>query len=220
MSNPTTRAKVKSALEKGQTMAESLASLDAVCNAGSQCTEVQGSPVAAGALAALQSAVSTSKTSLGKKLDAAKALLAAIKVMVDDFEVVRSTSRTYESAVSGIAHGDATIINKAGLQSRLATISLVPLGKVAVVHTKPWKHPMEAQLTWPKAPGATGYAIEVNYTPQNPTGPWTALISGTGRRRIVKATAPGAQLLARVAALGSGGAQSDWSDPILVTTSF
>jgi hypothetical protein len=91
---------------------------------------------------------------------------------------------------------------------------------VAVVHSKPWKHPMEAQLTWPRAPGATGYAIEVNYTPQNPTGPWTALISGTGRRRIVKATAPGAQLLARVAALGSDGAQSDWSDPILVTTSF
>ena len=51
-------------------------------------------------------------------------------------------------------------------------------------------------------------------------GPWTALTSGTGRRRIVKAQAPGAQLLARVASLGSGGAQADWSDPILVTTAF
>ena len=201
-------------------MAESLASLDAVCNAGSQCTEVQGSPVAAGALAALISAVSASRTSLARKLDAVTALEAAIKVMRDDFELVRSASRTYDAAVDGIALGDATIINKAGLPSRLAAITPTPLGKVGEVRSKPWKHPAEAQLTWPRAPGATGYAIEVNLTPQDPTGPWTAITSGTGRRRIVKAPAPGAQLLARVASLGSGGAQADWSDPILVTTAF
>jgi hypothetical protein len=55
-----------------------------------------------------------------------------------------------------------------------------PLGKVSVLHRKPGKHSAESILSWPAAPGATGgYAIEVNYTPQNPQGPWTALTSGT-----------------------------------------
>jgi hypothetical protein len=31
---------------------------------------------------------------------------------------------------------------------------------------------MEALLTWPAAPGATGYAIEVNWSPTVPNGTW------------------------------------------------
>jgi hypothetical protein len=79
------------------------------------------------------------------------------------------------------------------------------------------KRSTEAILTWPAAPGATGYAIEVNFTPQAPNGTWVALTSGTGRRRIVKAPTPQAQFLARVASLGSGGTQADWSDPVMCT---
>jgi hypothetical protein len=41
-----------------------------------------------------------------------------------------------------------------------------------------------------------------------------------GRRRVVKASAAGGQLLARVAALGAGGVQSDWCTPLLVQTAF
>jgi hypothetical protein len=76
---------------------------------------------------------------------------------------------------------------------------------------------MEAIVSWPAAPGATGYAIEVNFTPQAPNAVWTALTSGTGRRRVVKAPAPQAQLLVRVASLGSGGTQAEWSDPAMAT---
>ena len=65
---------------------------------------------------------------------------------------------------------------------------------------------------------ATGYAIEVNYTPADPTGPWTAPKPGAGRRRVVKTPVPASQLLVRVAALDSHGTQTDWSDAILATT--
>jgi transposase len=37
-------------------------------------------------------------------------------------------------------------------------------------------------------------------------------IPGTSRRRVLKSPTPGAQMLARVAALGSGGTQSEWYD--------
>ncbi len=58
----------------------------------------------------------------------------------------------------------------------------------------------------------------MNVTPQNPAGTWTAIAPGSSRRRVVKGPAPASQILARVAAVGSDGTQSDWSDPLLVTT--
>ena len=91
------------------------------------------------------------------------------------------------------------------------------LEKVSVVHTKPGKHLGEAILSWLPAPGATSYAIEINVKPDDPTAPWQALNSGSGRRRILKSPTPGGQILARVAALDSEGNASDWSDAILAT---
>jgi hypothetical protein len=219
MSNPT-HVTVRRTVPRNKSVAEGLAILDSTCGAGAQCAEVQASPVGTQTLAALKSAVATSKKSLASKLDLATALMAAIKAMYGDYALVLVAARTYESAVAGIAQGDATVINKAGCVARVVAPPQTALGKVSVVHGKPWKHSSEGLLTWPRGPGATGYAIQVNFTPQNPAGPWDNLISGTGRRRIVKAPTPGAQFLARVASLGSDGTQSEWSDPVLVTTAF
>jgi hypothetical protein len=220
MSNPT-HASVRHTPLRGKPMAECLSALGTMCDAGTQCAEVQASQVALQALGGLKSAVTTASTSLSAKQSLAQALLAAMKALGIDFIAVSEALRVYEAAVGAIAHGDASIINKAGCQSRVqGTPAASPLGKVSVVHGKPWKHSAESLLTWPRGPGATGYAIQVNFTPQNPAGTWDNLIPGTGRRRIVKAPAPGAQFLARVASLGSGGTQSEWSDPVLVTTAF
>jgi hypothetical protein len=219
MSNPT-RATVKSTVPKGTKTAEGLSILTAVCEAGTQCPEVQGSPVAAAALADLQSAVGVAGGSLAKKLNLATALLAAIKALGADYRLALVASRTYQTAVAGVANGDAIIISKAGLKTQLTTHAPAALEKVSVVNTKAGKHSMEAILSWPRAPGATGYAIEVNVTSMDPAGPWTALTSGAGRRRIVKGPTPGGQILARVASLGTDGAQSEWSDTVLCTTAF
>jgi hypothetical protein len=220
-SNTTKHAQVKSPLgKKKMSVSESLTALDAVGNAGSACAEVQASPVAAGALTALIAAVGAAKKSLARKLDLLAQLKAAMKDLSVDFGKVRVATRTYQSAVEGVALGSAQIINKAGLEARTVTVSQGVLERVSVLHSKPGKHPTEAILTWPKAAGATSYAIEVNLAPNSATPTWVALTPGTGRRRVVKASAPGGQLLARVAALGTGGAQSDWCTPLLVQTAF
>jgi hypothetical protein len=109
------------------------------------------------------------------------------------------------------------VITEAGCLARGPKAGATALGAVTAVRCKPGKRPAEAILSWPAGPGATAYAIEVSFTPDSPTGPWTALRSGAGRRRVVRAPAPGAQLLARVASLGSDGTQSEWSDVILAT---
>jgi hypothetical protein len=218
-SNPN-HATVRSTPIRGKTVAESLSTLDNVCSAGAQSADVQGSPIAKQALAALQTAVTTAHTGLTTRQQLATALIAAIKALHIDIGVVRTALVTYESVVNGVANGSAAVINKAGLLTRTPKPAVkTALGKVSVVHTKVGKHPAEGIISWPPGPGATnGYGIEVNYTPQTPAGPWVALTSGTGRRRVVKAPTPGAQILARVASLGAGGTQSDWSDPVLVTT--
>jgi hypothetical protein len=221
MSSNPKRAIVRHVLLEGQPKAKCLAALATVCSTGAQSAEVQGSPLASQALGGLKSALDTAQGSLTKKQEADQAQKAASKVLLIDYAALGVAARAYEAAVGVIAGGDAGVINKAGLLSREPHSTVpAPLGKVAVVRWKPGKHSADAILTWPKGPGATGYAIEVNYTPANPSGPWTALTSGTGRRRVVKAPAPGGQILARVASLGSGGTQSEWSDPILVTTAF
>jgi hypothetical protein len=72
-------------------------------------------------------------------------------------------------------------------------------------------------LRWAAASGATGYAVEVNFTPGNPAGPWTSLGTGSRRTRLVTAPTPGAHFPARVAAVASDGTQTPWSATILVT---
>lgn len=219
MSNPNpNRATVRHALIQGKTVADSLSALDNACSAGAQCAEVQGSPVAAQALGVLTAAVKTAHDSLSKKLALLQSLMAASKTLKLDFQAVRVALGTYEAAVAAVADGDAAVINKAGLLSRSQKPQpAAALGPVITVHAKPGKTPGEAIVSWTAAPGATGYAIEVNTTPATPAGPWTALVPGTGRRRVVKGPAPGSQVLVRIAALGSGGTQAPWSDPILAT---
>ena len=211
-------ATVRRSLLVKKTAAECLSTCDNVCVAGAQSPDVQGSPPCVATLTALQKAVTTAHGSLNNKLALAQALMAAITAVRVDMTGVKVALGAYEASVNAMANGVSAVIQKAGLVSREPKPPALVLGKVSVVHTKVGKHPTEGIIWWPAGPGATGYAIEVNYTPQTPAGPWTALISGAGRRRVVKAPTPGAQLLARVASLGSGGTQSDWSDAVLVTT--
>ena len=215
--NPT-HATVRHTPLRGKTVPECLSTIDTICSTAAQSPDVQASPVALQALSALQKAVTASHASVSARQSLAQALLIAMKAMASDFATVKVMLDTYEAAVNALAAGSPTIINKAGLLTRDGKPPPTALGKVTVVHTKPGKHATEAILSWPAGPGATGYAIEVNYTPQNPAGTWTALTSGTGRRRVVKSPTPASQLLARVASLGSDGTQADWSDPVLVTT--
>ena len=169
------------------------------------------------AVTLLQKAVTTCNGSLGNRLSLAQALATAIKVLAGNFGQVTTALTTYETAVNAMANGDASIISKAGCLASGPKPGPTALGPVTVVHSKPGKTPAESILSWPPGPGATGYALQVNFTPQSPTGPWTTLTSGTGRRRIVKAPAPGAQFLAQVASLGTDGTQSAWSVAILAT---
>ena len=196
---------------------DALAEVDNVCTAGSGCALVTNDPIANQALLALKTSVTNAQTSLGKRLQAAATLAAAIKTLSNDVATVHVTLLAYESAINVLAKGDAAVIRLAGLLSREPNPPQAALTKVSVVHTKLGKNAGEAIITWPKAPGATGYAIEVNFTPSNASAPWTALNSGTGRRRIVKGPTPGAQFLVRIASLGSDGTQADWSDAILAT---
>ena len=214
------QATVQRTVTEAKTEVEGLSLLKTVCEAGKQCPEVQNAPLALQALTGLQSAVTAADASLTAKMNLAASLVAAIKLMYEDYHLVLLAARSYEAAVAGIAKGSAVIINKAGLKARLPVTTTTVLGKVTLLNSKAGKHPAEALLTWRAGPGATGYAIEVNFTPQSPSGPWAALTSGTGRRRTVKGPVPGCQFLARVASLGSDGTQSEWSDPILCTAAF
>jgi hypothetical protein len=210
-------ATVRSSLLVGKKVPECIAVLETVCNAGDQCAEVQGSPTTLQVLGLLKEAVKTANTSLTSKLNLAQALLAAAKALNLDFGAAQLALRSYEASVGALARGNANVINKAGLLSRTKTMP-AELGKVAVVHSKPGKHLAEAILSWPVGPGATGYAIEVNFAPHDPSAPWIALKQGSSRRRVVKAPAPASQFLAHVASIAGDGTQSEWSDAILATT--
>jgi hypothetical protein len=215
--NPS-RATVRRALLQRKKVPDALASVANVCSTGNGCTEVKNDPIASAALAQLIQVSATAQDRLAKYLAAVQAVRATSKDLRTGFATVRTTLTTYEAAVNAIAHGDAGIINRAGLLARDDHTSAAALGKVSVLHSKLGKHDAEAIISWPAAPGATSYAIEVNVTPQNPSGTWTALQSGSSRRRVVKAPTPGAELLVRVAAIGSDGTQSEWSDTLLATT--
>jgi hypothetical protein len=218
MSNLTTKpATVRRSLLNRKSIASGLTTLVATCASGTQCPEVQASPVAAQALSALQKAVTAANTSLSSKEAAAVALSTSTKALSSNFKAVRTALTTYETAVAGLAGGSAAIITNAGLVVRDQSTPPAALTAVTVVHAKHGKRASEAIVTWPAAPGATGYALEANFTPQAAPATWTALPPGTGRRRIVKGPSAGAQFLVRVASLGRDGTQTDWSDAVMAT---
>jgi hypothetical protein len=211
------QATVRRSMLRHKSAPESLTFLDAVCSAGAQCLEVQSSPIAQAALGVLQDAVTAAHASLTNKEAIAKSLMAALKTLDVDLGAVQTALDTYSVSVVAVAKGNAALINKAGLPSRDKRAPPAALEKVSAVVSKPGDNPQEAIVSWPAAAGAIAYTPEVNFTPQDPNGPWTALTPGSGRRRVVKAPQPGAQFLVRIAALGNGNQQSAWSDPILAT---
>jgi hypothetical protein len=147
-----------------------------------------------------------------------QAFMAMEEALTQVFEKVEAMLRASEADFLDRVNGHAKVIRRAGPRPRDHGSPHAPPGKVAVVHQKPGKLRREAILEWPAVPGATGYVIEVNYTPRNPAGPWIPLIPSVGPRRTLAVTTPGGQLLARVASIGSGETQSEWSDAVLVTT--
>ena len=212
-----TRATVRGGLLKGKKEAEALNTLNNTCTAGAACTDVQNDPMASKALSLLQAALGTAQTSSTARDKLGTQFLSARRTARLDFITCQLALMQYQVAVGILAKGNAAIINKAGLLSRDEKQPAAALDKVTTVNSKPGKHPCEAIVTWSPGPGATSYAIEVNFTPQNPNGTWTALNSGSGRRRIVKAPTPGTQFLVRIASIGSDGSQSAWSTEILAT---
>jgi hypothetical protein len=211
------RAAVRRGLGAGKKPPDFVATVAATCATGASCQEVTSTTVGAAALAALQKALGTSQTALSSKQAALLVLLTTAKALLLELAGLRSALSSYESVVGTIAAGNAAIINKAGLLSRDQKAPTAALGVVEDVTSKPGKALTEAILRWPAVAGATGYAIQVNYTPATPTGPWTAITSGSRRRRVVKAPTAGGQFLAQVAAISSDGVQSAWSASILVT---
>jgi hypothetical protein len=119
--------------------------------------------------------------------------------------------------VNGIAGGNPATITAGGLQARDVKTPAAALGVVKDLKGTPGKAPKEAVLSWPEVQGATLYAVQVNWTPEDPAAPFTALPTSSRRRRVVTAPAKGAQFKAQVAAIGSDGTQSAWCDAILVT---
>jgi hypothetical protein len=219
MSDPTKPVTVRRSMLVGKSVASGLSTLGATCSSGAQCPEVQASPIASQALLALQKALTATSTSLSSKEAAAQALANSTKALAYNFEAMRVALTTYQTVVAGLAGGSAAIITNAGLVPRAPRSPSAPLTAVSVVRAKPGKRSSEAIVSWPAAPGATGYALEANFTPQAATATWTALPSGSGRRRVVRGASSRAQFLVRVASVGSDGTQADWSAPVMATAS-
>jgi hypothetical protein len=211
------RARVRHTKLAGKAVAAGLAKLETTCAAGAACAEVQASPLAALALQGLQTATAAARASHLAVLDARAALRAAVAALAADLFAAAVRLRVFEKTVDGLAGGNAAVITAAGLLARPASTPPSALGDVVGVSGKAGLQPGEAVLAWPRVKGATGYAVEVCFTPASPDGPWTALANGTRRRRVVRAPGPGAQILARVAAVARDGTRSAWSLPILVT---
>ena len=199
----------RSALNKKK-MPEALTTLTATCASGATCAQVTGSPIANAALTNLGATVTTSTQSVGAATQAKKAQ--------KDFQQVRIAFSTYETAVSGVAGGDAAVIHAAGLDSRPEAPSATPeLTKLEKVTVQPWKLATEARLRWPEMLGAAMYAVQVNFTPATPAGPFTSLGTTTRLTKVVKAPTAGAQFLVQVAAVTSDGTVGEWSDAVLAT---
>jgi hypothetical protein len=218
MPNPIPKQTVRRSLIAKKKIPDCLTTLDGVCSAGAQSPEVQNSVPAQHALGDLKQSVATARTSLISRVSLAQSLLAAIKTLDTDCKAVKVALRTYESIINAIADGDGAVINRAGLLSRDDRIVPSALGKVTTIQSKPGKLAMEAILSWSRAPGATSYVIEASFTAPGAPVSWAPLTAGSGRRRVVKGPTPSAQFQVRIASLGSDGTQSEWSDPVLVTT--
>ena len=215
MSNP--KATVKSRPLSVYKAAACVTDLKAQIAAGKSCPAVQSSPLAKKALDAQQASVAILSAMLTTKANCIKALAAATKAITTQFPKVVGRTRLYESAVDDIAHGDAAIITAAGVLSRDESTPAAALGIVTDVTSKPGKAAKETVVTWPKVPGATSYAMQANLDAAAPTGPYTALPSGSSRRRVILAPARGAQILVQIAAVASDGTQSAWCAPVLAT---
>jgi hypothetical protein len=216
MSNP--HAAVKKTPLNVHKPAAAVQTLQAVVATGTASAAVQGSPIAKQALADLQNGIAPFNTVVTDKTELLNQLNAARKGLTTQFAAVEALVRNYETAVNTLAVGNAQIITGAGLLTRDAktpAAALSPLMKD--LRSTLGEAPKTAVLRWGKVAGATSYAIQVNWTPATPAGTWTALPSGSSRRRTVTAPAQGTQFLAEVAALASDGTQGPWSDPILVT---
>jgi hypothetical protein len=211
------KATVRHTLVKDLKVADGLAILDNVCSTGAQCPQVQSSALAKAALGNLTTATATAHTGLSNRKQIAQALLAAIKTLAVDYGQAKAALVAYEAAVNTVAQGDASIITLAGLLSRDTSVPHATLGTVTGVRSKPGTETKQAIVSWPEVAGATSYALQVSFTPQTAGSAYTALSSGSRRRRVITAPAAGAQFLVQIAALGGDGTQSGWSDAILAT---
>ena len=211
------RATVRRGLQVGKKPADFVSAVAAVAATGAQSPDVAGSTAGVASLGTLQKAVTTAQAGLSAKQAALLMFLAMIKAFKLDLVALQAALAGYQGVVNTIAAGNAAIINKAGLLSRDVKAPAAALGAVSDVSSKLGKAAMAAIVSWPAVQGATSYAIQVNYTPQTASSAWTAITSGSSRRRVLKAPTAGAQFLVQVAALSSDGTQSAWSASILAT---
>jgi hypothetical protein len=211
-----TRAAVRHTKLGHRSVAAGLAKIDTMYAAGARCQEVLASPLAALALEDLRVALAATHACFAAVVTAVLEERAVTAALAKLFARADATVRVYERNVDAIAAGDAAIIAGAGLLVRDASRPRSPLGTVTALAGKPGKRSREAILSWPAAKGARGYAVEVSFTPESPDGPWTSLPAGFRRRRTIVAPAPGAEILARVAAVDGQGNRSEWSPAILV----
>ena len=196
-----------------------IAAMDTMCSTAAGSAAVTSSPTGAAALSGLKDRVAKAQSSLGAFNIARKTLSTARAALVKDYTACRKSAGTFMTCVDEIAVGDATIITQAGCTGRLEGAVTPALEKVTNFRSKPWRLSAEARLQWPQVPGAANYLVELNATPQTPAGPWAAAGNPSPRlTKVVTAATPGAQMLARVAAVHPDGTQGEWSDAILVTT--
>jgi hypothetical protein len=191
--------------------------LQTVVTTGTNCAAVQNAPVAKGALADLQTSLSVLAGNLTVKSNNLSALDASRKAVTETFADVEAKTRAYESSVNVIAAGNPATITAAGLLARGQKTPAAALGVAKDVKSKLGKALKETIVSWPEVPGARNYAVQVNANISTPAGPYTALPSGSSRRRMIMTPTPGAQILVQIAAIGSDGTQSAWCEPYLAT---
>jgi hypothetical protein len=217
---PVPRAVVdRSSLDK-QRIPACIAAIGTTCTTGATSAAVTASPTCSAALTSLKGYVATAGTSLTTYNNARKALTTAASALRKDYQITRTAYGTYMTCVDELAGGDASVITAAGCSARVdSTLTAAVLGTPADFRFKPWKTSATAKLQWSGVPGAANYVVELNPTPQTPTGPWSSAGNASPRvTKVVTAATPGAQMLARVAAVRPDGTQGEWSDPLLVTT--
>jgi hypothetical protein len=217
--NPPKTVVDRSAIDKQKKIPACIAAMDAMVTTAAGSAAVTSSPTCNVALAAAASRVVTAKASLNAYNVALKAVSTARAALVKDYHTCRKSAGTFMTCVDELAVGDATVITQAGCTGRLESPGTQPLEKVTQLRTKPWRLSAEARLQWAAVPGAANYLVELNMTPQNPAGAYVAAGNPSPRlTRVVTGATPGAQLLARVAAIHPDGTQGEWCDSILVVT--